>query len=105
MTKEAVKKMYEDKASYVKLLNDTLAPITDFNGIEYARNVVTEEEFIKVVDEIGGATFVNVTGNSKSAILKEVCRMVLESTPTGLVRTIEAKREINKLFASRQTTC
>lgn len=98
MTKDAIKKMYEDKAAYVKSLNATLVPLTDFGGIEYARNAVTGEEFIKVIDVIGGPTFVNVTGNSKSAILKEVCCMVLERTPTGLVRSIEARREINKLF-------
>ena len=99
MDKMAIKNMYAAKKAYVE--NDLAAmlrPLEDFGRIQYARDSITDEEFIKLTEKIGSVYFVNVTGNDESAILKEVCRMALEHNPIGLVRTTEKKRAVNKLF-------
>lgn len=99
MEKIAIEKMYAEKKAYVeKDLAAMLRPLEDFDRIQYARDAITDEEFIKLTETIGSAYFVNVTGNDESAILKEVCRMALERNPIGLVRTTEKKRAVNKLF-------
>ena len=99
MEKTAIKKMYLKKKAYVeKDLAAMLRPLEDFDRIQYARDSITNEEFIKLTEKIGSAYFVNVTGNDERAILKEVCRMALEHNPLGLIRTTEKKRAVNKLF-------
>lgn len=99
MEKLAIERMYAAKKAYVeKDLAAMLKPLDDFDRIQYARDSITNEEYIKLTETIGSVYFVNVTGNSESAILKEVCRMALERNPIGLIRTIEKKREVNRLF-------
>lgn len=99
MDKRTMDRMYADKKAYVERdLAATLKPLQDFGRIEYARDAITNEEYIKLTETIGSVYFVNVTGSSKSAILKEVCLMALERNPIGLVRTTEKKREVNRLF-------
>lgn len=99
MDKKVIDKMYAEKKAYVeKDLAAMLEPLEDFDRIQYARDIITGEEFIKLTETIGSVYFVNVTGNSKQAILKEVCRLALHNNPFGLIRERAKKREVNKLF-------
>lgn len=97
--KRVVEKMYADKKRYVEeTLKAMLTPMYDFGSIQYARDAVTNEEFVKFVEADGYPRYINVTGNSESAIGKEVCRMVCHQTPTGIIKVRERQIEINKLF-------
>lgn len=99
MDKKAINKMYAEKKAYVeKDLAAALRPLRDFYKIEYARDAIQGDEYIKLTEAIGSVYFVNVTGNSEEAILKEVCRMALENNPKGLIRTKDKQREVNALF-------
>ena len=94
-------KMYEEKKAYVDRLNDLLKPLTDFEAISYARDYSTDGEYLKVTDTIGQAWFINVTGNSHEAILKEVCRLVIanpKDMPHGMIHSTDKKRYIAPLF-------
>lgn len=94
--------MYSDKKKYIE---DTLAamlkPITAFGSIKYARDIRSDSEYVKITEANGYPWFINVTGNSESAIGMEVCRMVGGSQPTGLVRNKAAQIEINKMFGGK----
>ena len=99
MEKEAIKRMYEEKKRFVE--NDlaaVLREMPDFDGIKYAVDAITSEEYIKLTETLGFAYFVNVTGNDKSAILREVCRMVLQTSPAGRIFERSKLREVNRLF-------
>ena len=97
--KMVLEKMYADKKAYVeKTLKAMLMPMYDFGNIQYARDTVTNEEYVKFVEADGYPRYINVTGNNESAIGKEVCRMVGNQTPTGIIKVREKQIEINKLF-------
>ena len=100
--KMVIEKMYADKKAYVeKILKAMLTPMYDFGDIQYARDNVTNEEYVKFVEADGYPRYINVTGNNESAIGKEVCRMVCHQTPTGIIKVREKQIEINKLFGGK----
>ena len=91
--------MYTKKKAYVEdTLGAMLKPIIDFGSIKYARDIITGEEYVKITEANGYPWFICVTGNSESAIGKEVCRMVGNKVPVGLVKGKAAQIQINKLF-------
>lgn len=99
MDKRTMDKMYAEKKAYVE--NDLarmLRPFEDFGSIQYARDAITNQEYVKLTETLGDVFFVDVTGSSQAAIGREVCRMALERHPWGLIRTKEKKREANRLF-------
>lgn len=99
MSKFALEQMYAEKKAYVEeTLKAMLTPIHDFGRIQYARDPITNEEFVKLVEADGYPRYVNVTGNSLEAIGKEVARMVCHKDPYGIIKVRERQIEINKLF-------
>lgn len=99
MDKKMIDKMYRSKKEYVEgNLAAALKPVRDFGSIEYARDPITNEEFIKLTETIGSVWFINVTGYTKSEILKTICIMVLEKHPEDLIKTRDRMREANALF-------
>lgn len=102
MNKFVLDKMYAQKKAYVEdIIGAMLKPIYDFGSIQYARDAITGEEYVKLTESNGQPWFINVTGNSESAIGKEVCRMVGEKLPVGLVTNKSAQIQINRLFGGR----
>ena len=102
MDKRVMDQMYAKKKAYVEeTLKAMLMPMYDFGNIQYARNNVTNEEYVKMVEADGYPRYINVTGNSEDAIGKEVCRMVCNQTPTGIIKVREKQIEINKLFGGK----
>ena len=93
-----MKHVYERKAKYVESLNEPLSVLTDFEAIEYARDPIAGDEYIRIRDKLGQAFYVNVTGNSEEAILKEVSRMALETKAHGFVTNREKIRAIAPMF-------
>lgn len=99
MDKQAIERMYSEKKRYVEeTLAAMLSPFSSFGSIKYARDIHTGEEYVKVTESSGYPWFICVTGDSESAIGKEVCRMVGETNPVGLVRSKAAQIQINKMF-------
>lgn len=99
MDKRIIDSMYAEKKAYVeKDLAAALRPVRDFGRIEYARDPITNEEFIKLTETIGNVWFVNVTGYKESEILKAICFMVLEKHPEGLITVRDRMRDANALF-------
>lgn len=94
----AINAIYEKKREFVDALNVPLAVLPDFEKIEYTRDYVKDEEFIRIKDTLGYAYYVNVTGNSEAAILQEVARAMLGQKPIGFVTNVDKKRAIAPLF-------
>ena len=90
--------VYRQKAKYVESLNGPLSAIADFEAIEYARDPIAGEEYIRLRDKLGQAFYVNVTGNNEEAILKEVSRMTLETKAHGFVTNRDKIRAIAPMF-------
>lgn len=102
MNKQMIEKMYAEKKAYVEeTLKNALKPMDDFGNIQYARDVITNEEYVKVVEADGHPWYINVTGDSLQSIGQEVCRMVCHRTPTGIIKVRERQIEINKLFGGK----
>ena len=93
-----MKHIYDRKRQYVESLNKPLSALTDFEALEYARDPITGEEFIRLRDKLGQAFYVNVTGNSEEAILLEVARMTLGTKTIGFVTSRERIRKIAPMF-------
>lgn len=98
-------KYYYDRRQYVDtVLNNALMPMTDFGEIRYARSAVTEKEFVKIADLIGGCAFLDVTAEPLEKILKDVSKIVLNSElgakfmPSNILVSAEEKRAAAALF-------
>lgn len=95
---------FSEKKDYIGTLRTALKPFQDFEDIRYARSYVTEEEFVKISDQLGNAAFLDVTGMTKAELLKEVARVILldeiqgQFAPKSVVTDIERKRKIAPLF-------
>ena len=93
-----MKHIYDKKAKFVESLNEPLKAMRDFEAIEYARDPIMGDEYIRIKDKLGQAFYVNVTGNSEEAILLEVSRMTLGERATGFVTNRERIRAIAPMF-------
>lgn len=94
----ATKQIFKEKESYINDLNKALKPLHDFNSIEYARNALNDNEYIKVSDTIGGCQFLDATGMSLEDVLIDVSQLVLGKVPASMVMTRDDKRKIAPLF-------
>lgn len=104
MDKRVMDKVYAEKKAYVEqTLADMLRPMERFGSIQYARDTITNEEYVKLVEADGYPWYINVTGNSLESIGMEVCGMVGTGhfTPNGLVSLREKQRVINKMFGGK----
>ncbi len=99
MNKFVLDKVYADKKAYVEqTLGAMLKPMCSFGSIKYARDAITNEEYVKITEANGYPWFICVTGDTEGIIGTEVCRMLGESHPMGLVRDKRKQIEVNKLF-------
>lgn len=90
--------IYEKKADYVSRLKGVLDASKYFDDIDYARDYISGDEYIRIKTAIGDTFFINVTGNSESAILLEVSRFVNGLKPTGFVTDRERRWKAAQLF-------
>ena len=93
-----MKHIYDKKKAFVESLNAPLTALRDFEAIEYARDPITCDEYIRIKDKLGQVFYVNVTGNSEEAILLEVARMTLGTKAVGFVTNRERIRAIAPMF-------
>lgn len=90
--------IYEKKADYVRQLQNILNVSEYFDSIDYNRDYLSGDEYIRIRNAVGDTFYINVTGNSESAILLEVARFVNGLRPTGYVTDREARWRVSKLF-------
>ncbi len=90
--------IYEQKAEYVRQLQNILDVSEYFDSIDYNRDYLSGDEYIRIRNAVGDTFYINVTGNSESAILLEVARFVNGLRPTGYVTDREARWRVSKLF-------
>ena len=90
--------IYEQKAEYVRQLQNILDVSEYFESIDYNRDYLSGDEYIRIRNAVGDTFYINVTGNSESAILLEVARFVNGLRPTGYVTDREARWRVSKLF-------
>ena len=91
--------IYERKRAFVEsTLASVLKAFNGFEGIDYVRDPLTEEEYMRIKDEANGPAFINVTGNSHEAIAREVSRVILGQKPIGLITNTTVKRAIAPMF-------
>ena len=90
--------IYERKADYVSQLDKILDVSKYFDRIDYARDFLSGDEYLRIRNVIGDTFYINVTGNSESAILLEVARFVNGTTPTGYVTSRDARLRASKNF-------
>ena len=87
--------------SFLKLL-----PLTD--AVKYAKNINTNEEFIRITNVLGSKYFIDITDKDNADVAVEVSHLVLlgagltKKPPKGYIRDIEKKKEIAPLFKSRE---
>lgn len=98
-----MKHIYDKKRAFVESLNAPLTALRDFEAIEYARDPIQGDEYIRVRDKLGQVFYVNVTGNSEEAILLEVARMTLGTKAEGFITSRERIRQIAPMF--RREVC
>ena len=97
----------EEKKKYVESLHAMLAPLQDFDSIKYARNAITDEEYVKISDTLGGYAYLDVTAMDLESILKDVARVILNGEingnqfPKSLIYDKEKLRAIVPLFKVR----
>lgn len=91
-----------EKKEYAEVLNAALGPMLDFEACEYALEPVTQQEYMKISDKLGGVAFFDVTGMTRGEILKDVCKVVLidqaRLVPDSMITDINMKRKIAGLF-------
>lgn len=90
--------IYEQKAEYVRQLQNILDVSEYFDSIDYNRDYLSGDEYIRIRNAVGDTFYINVTGNSESAILLKVARFVNGLRPTGYVTDREARWRVSKLF-------
>lgn len=90
--------IYEKKADYVRQLQNILNVSEYFDSIDYNRDYLSGDEYIRIRNAVGDTFYINVTGNSESAILLEVARFINGLRPTGYVTDREARWRVSKLF-------
>ena len=93
-----MKHVYDKKKAFVESLNGPLKALRDFEAIEYARDPIQGDEYIRIRDKIGQVFYVNVTGNSEEAILLEVSRMTLGERAVGFITNRERIRAVAPMF-------
>ena len=79
-------KVYIEKRQYVEKLNEALTMLPQVKAVEY-RNIRDKySEYLRVTYEWGEQIFIDVTGDSLSAITQEVSRILLGQNTRAEVR-------------------
>ena len=91
-----------EKKNYAQVLDAALAPMMDFDSLDYCINGVTQEEFLKLSDRLGSVCYFDVTGMTCGEILKDICKVVLldqaRLAPDSLITDIRKKRKVADMF-------
>ena len=91
-----------EKRDYCQVLDAALAPMMDFDSLDYCINGVTQEEYLKLSDRLGSVCYFDVTGMTCGEILKDICKVVLldqaRLAPDSVITDIRKKRKVADMF-------
>ena len=91
-----------EKRDYCQVLDAALAPMMDFDSLDYCINNVTQEEFLRLSDRIGSVCYFDVTGMTCGEILKDICKVVLldqaRLAPGSVITDVRKKRKVADMF-------
>ena len=93
-----INEIYREKKQHVENLNAAFKVAGNISKLDYARDPMTGEEVVVIVDGAHRPHYVLVTANSLEAILDEICLFALNKKPTGYVENFKTCMELSKLF-------
>lgn len=93
-----------------EVLFNAMRPKKAFGGIKYARDPITDQEYVKISDIRGAAVTLNITAYTLEDILTDVCKVILVGVlgkhdkmqlPAGIVTDGDQLIKIAPLFKER----
>ena len=93
-----INEVYREKKAHVEKLNEAFSVAGNIKRIEYARDPITGEEVVIIIDSTLRPHYVLVTANSLEATLDEICLFALNKKPTGYVEDFKTCAALAKLF-------
>ena len=91
-----------EKRDYIRVLNEALSPMLDFDRCDYACNGITQQEYMRIADKLGSVAYFDITGLTCGEILKDVCKVVLcdqaRLVPGSIITDISKKRKAADQF-------
>lgn len=92
----------DEKKQYAKVLAAALKPMRDFGAIEYAKNDITQQEYLRISDKLGSVAYFDISGMTLEEMLRDVCKAILidetRLVPDSVIADIEKKRKVAGLF-------
>lgn len=93
-----INEVYREKKAHVEKLSEAFTVAGNISALDYARDPMTGEEVMMIVDGAHRPHYVLVTANSLEAILDELCLFALNRKPTGYVDNYKTCVALSKLF-------
>ena len=90
--------VFNEKKQFVERLNEVVTVASNITKLTYTVDFVNDDEVVRIQDGSATPYYVNVTGNSLQAILKEVSAFVLNRKPMGLVESRAGREYCASLF-------
>ena len=87
-----------EKEKYIELLNSALYPLYMFDSLDYAVDVQTGAEYLRLNDSVGTGHFLEVTGLDLEGLLIDVLQVCAGKIPATLVQDLSQKRKLTALF-------
>lgn len=93
-----------------EILYNAMRPKKAFGGIKYARDPITDMEYVRISDIRGAAVTLNITAYTLEDILTDVCKVILVGVlgkhdkmqmPVGIVSDGDELIKISPLFKER----
>ena len=95
-------KYTEEKVNYIELLNKAMAPMINFGHLQYKQVANTGAEYIKMLDSVGTAYFLDITGFDNEHLLLDVFAVAIGNTPASVITDVEKRRSLMILFKEDQ---
>ena len=96
--------VYKDKKEFVENLKPALLRITGVEDIEYKNFDDKYSEFIRIAWEGGSRDYIDVTANSKAAILGEISTLLSGGKPFGYISNLNHQNKLDAWFDSDEVT-
>lgn len=92
----------DEKRNYAKVLHTALSALGDFDECAYAKNDITQEEYLRISDMLGSCCFLDITGMTLAEVLKDVCKVVLcdqaRLLPDSMITDNSKLRKVANMF-------
>ena len=85
--------VYKNKREFIETLKPALLMIAGIEDVKYELFSDKYAEYVRVTWEGGYKEYIDVTGDSLTAMMSEVSKLLSDKPPVGLIRS-EAHRNI-----------